>query len=253
MSSRNNPSEMRNFEYVGFHQLLDSEIGFKNYRSWIVKRFIKLYIDNYSGSQPHSILEFGAGTGNLTEIMRRGLSAEYSSVEVDRELRKILKSKKIRNFESLDSITNSHSRFTLIFSSNVLEHIQDDVKILRQLNETLEAKFGILILYVPAHRWLFSGLDKSVGHFRRYSKKELKEKVASSGFEVIKVEYTDTLGVIASLAIKLLGYNPENGIGSLRSMYIYDKVLHPISKLLDFIGMKKIIGNNIILVGRSKY
>ena len=51
--------------------------------------------------------------------------------------------------------------------------------------------------------------------------------------------------------MKFLGYNPDDGIGSVESMKFYDKYLFPISKFLDRIGFKYFLGKNIVLVAEK--
>ena len=70
-----------------------------------------------------------------------------------------------------NDINKTKDQYDFIYSSNVLEHIYDDVKSLKQLESKL-TKNGTLVLYLPAFQILYSDLDRSVGHFRRYSKKE---------------------------------------------------------------------------------
>ena len=71
----------------------------------------------------------------------------------------------------MDSINKSYD---LIFTSNVLEHIEDDVTILHDLFlHTNDG--GQLVVYVPAFQFLYSRLDEKAGHFRRYSKKDLEK------------------------------------------------------------------------------
>jgi len=41
---------------------------------------------------------------------------------------------------------------------------------------------GLLVASVPAHQWLFSDFDKSIGHFRRYSRKKIVSTPEDSGF-----------------------------------------------------------------------
>ena len=55
-----------------------------------------------------------------------------------------------------------------VFSSNVMEHLEDDVEVLRQLHDKLRSG-GHLALSVPAFPALWTSLDDRVGHFRRYT------------------------------------------------------------------------------------
>ena len=109
---------------------------------------------------------------------------------------------------------------------------------------------GILAVYVPALPFLFSQLDHKVGHFRRYTKRELESKLLNSGYEVEKIEYVDSLGVLAALLTKAIGYKNQAGLGSTRSLLIYDKVIFPISKVLDQMFMKHVLGKNLFVRAR---
>jgi SAM-dependent methyltransferase len=64
---------------------------------------------------------------------------------------------------------------------DVIEHIADDEAFLKVLNKKMR-KGAKLIISVPAFQCLMSSHDKAVGHFRRYSLKDLKLKLAQSGF-----------------------------------------------------------------------
>ena len=237
-------------DYQGVEQLQESEVGLPNYRRWIASKIYNSYLKHSPQSSSPKILEFGAGTGNLAIHVSNMTPTRVSCVEIDNSLIRLLKDRKFKTFRDLESATNNLGRFDLIYSSNVLEHIEDDFSTLVSLRESLVRSTGILILYLPAHQWLFSDLDRHVGHFRRYSKKQLLELLNRANFSVVEIQYTDTLGVLASLAIKILGYKGTLNIGSVRTMLLYDRLVHPVSKFLDFIGFKKILGCNIMIVAR---
>ena len=69
-------------------------------------------------------------------------------------------------FDEIDDI----SGIDFVFSSNVLEHIKDDIEVLKAIRNKLSDN-GELYLYLPAHMILMSRIDEVVGHYRRYSKK----------------------------------------------------------------------------------
>jgi SAM-dependent methyltransferase len=64
-----------------------------------------------------------------------------------------------------------------------LEHIENDVEFLRQINRLLQAQ-GTLVLTVPIDMSLWTQDDVNAGHFRRYSKRDLFEKLQRTGFAV---------------------------------------------------------------------
>jgi hypothetical protein len=91
-------------------------------------------------------------------------------------------------------------------------------------------------------------MDDVVGHYRRYEINDLKKKCKIAGLKIQSLHYADSIGFFASFAIKLFGYNKNSGIGSLSSLKFYDKWIFPLSKFLDSIGLKYLLGKNLILI-----
>ncbi len=69
-----------------------------------------------------------------------------------------------------------------------LEHIEHDDDMLRLLGEKIK-KGGTLLITVPAFMSLWSSEDESAGHYRRYRREELENKVSAAGFEVLQSSY----------------------------------------------------------------
>jgi SAM-dependent methyltransferase len=227
-------------DYSGLEELLISE-AMPNYNNFIVKTA------NVAFGKPSQLIDFGAGIGTLSLIFREKYNIEPLCVEVDKKNQKYLLERNFQFFEDLTSIPNNSDA---IFSSNVLEHIEDDLSVLKIMREQLDSG-GRLCLYLPAKMLLWSKLDEAVGHYRRYEISELRAKCEEAGFKIINVHYADCAGFFASLLMKFLGYNPDDGIGSVESMKFYDKYLFPISKFLDRIGFKYFLGKNIVLVAEK--
>jgi SAM-dependent methyltransferase len=78
------------------------------------------------------------------------------------------------------------SEFDLIGAFDVLEHIEEDERVLDQIFQALTPKGGVIIT-VPQHQFLWSAADEFSYHKRRYSRKELVEKVSRAGFSVIRI------------------------------------------------------------------
>jgi len=78
------------------------------------------------------------------------------------------------------------SEFDVIGAFDVLEHIEEDEQVLRELHRAVKPNGGIL-LTVPQHRFLWSVVDEQSFHKRRYSRAELVRKVRASGFEMLHV------------------------------------------------------------------
>jgi SAM-dependent methyltransferase len=75
------------------------------------------------------------------------------------------------------------SEFDVIGAFDVLEHIEEDEKVLAQIFHAVLPGGGI-ILTVPQHRFLWSQQDEYACHVRRYEAEELSNKVEQAGFLV---------------------------------------------------------------------
>ena len=170
---------------------LESMNQAKFYNEWILTKF-----DRYLSG---SILEVGCGIGNFTQSLTKygEVSAiDISSSYVNRAGITVQGKAKIGHgdIEQGKYFFNSQ-KFNTVVCLNVLEHIQNDAKALKNIYRLLE-KEGILILLVPAHEFLFGEVDKAIGHFRRYTKETLVRQLESLGFEILKARRLNFLGAL---------------------------------------------------------
>ena len=220
-------------EYVGSHVLENLAVA-KNYNNALATK-VAAHI------RGPEVLDFGAGSGTFARLMR-GSNWKVSCLEADPKYVKELRADGFNAGESLDDFRET--TFSDVYSLNVLEHIEDDVAALRGIKEKI-APDGRLVLFVPAHPVLYSSFDKRIGHFRRYTKPELIQKVEQSGFVVTTCEYFDSLGYFVALLYRLL----DRGDGRLPggTVRFFDSVIFPASRLFDKV-LKKIVGKNLFLV-----
>jgi SAM-dependent methyltransferase len=225
---------------------LDSLVDLYNYNQWIA--------DSFYPFAKGSIMEIGAGIGTLSAYMTT-VSDHLTLVEPSPVLFEKLKTKfaldenvtPIQNtIETLLDVTNGQT-FDAIVMSNVLEHIKDDRAALKILSDLLRPG-GYLLLFVPALQVLFSDLDRAVGHYRRYHQKDLREKAATAGFEIVKLRYFDWLGAIAwwcaNVLLKQTNINPN-------SAKLYDRFGIPVTRAVEHI-ISPPFGKNLILVAKKK-
>lgn len=69
---------------------------------------------------------------------------------------------------------------------NVLEHIEDDARALRNIHSILMPGGRALIL-VPQDPALYGTMDEALGHCRRYSKPQLRKRLEETGFHVEQI------------------------------------------------------------------
>jgi SAM-dependent methyltransferase len=231
--------------YTGTQELLDSEAGLIGYSTAIVsKLFAKMELQSRIVENKGKLLEFGAGTGFLAEIFRSKFHVEPVCIELDPNLLNVIKTK---NFDCFQFINQTQHKYAGIYTSNVLEHIEDDSAVLIELHNSLTPG-GVIGIYVPAHPMLYSTMDKEIGHVRRYTRSELREKILAAGFTIESIAYDDFIGFFASVVVKLVGYKNSANLGSKKSLIFYDKIIYPLSRLLDFIGFRYILGKNLIVI-----
>ena len=234
-------------DYSGIHELLSIEEALPNYNRYLCKRITE-YFKKYSSDKDGLTLEFGAGLGTLAQIFREMNNSPLEVAEIDPELIRKLQSRGFTNHTNLQQIKY---KFVNVFTSNVLEHIEQDVETLCELIDSMEIG-GVLVIYVPAFPILFSSMDTRVGHVRRYRKKELVAKVTEAGFHVEECVYSDSVGFIASLFLRYLDQKNIVGTGNKKSLVFYDRVIYPLSVTLDRLGMRFLLGKNLFLVATNR-
>jgi SAM-dependent methyltransferase len=193
-----------------------------------------------AGNGMRSAIDFGSGRGTIASLLRqRGF--EVVCVEPDPGLRGEIAARGFAAFEDLSRVEPAD----LILCANVLEHIEDDLRTLRQLRSKLRPG-GRLVLYVPAFNVLYSAMDRFVGHYRRYRLTPLVAILQSSGFEVTAATYADSLGFFAALIYKWFG--DKTGRLSRRSVRFYDRAIFPVSRAFDRAGLQHVLGKNLALI-----
>jgi SAM-dependent methyltransferase len=182
------------------------------------------------------VLDHGAGTGILSERLlsrcARVFALEPEAALFDGLCQRFATSPRLTPVHG--TIENYLERYgagslDAAVSSNVLEHLTDDVDCLRQLHHALRPG-GALAVFVPAGGELFGSLDEAVGHLRRYTRPLLKQRLEQAGFFVEWIRYGNLAGVLPWLVSGRLLKQRAIGSGSLR---FYDRWVFPASAKLE--------------------
>lgn len=134
------------------------------------------------------VLEIGCGAGALlAEFADRGFDVTGVEMSSEGRRRAEMFAADTRNMRVLDEPSADWSdEFDYLFSFEVLEHIEDDVSALRQWTQWLRPG-GYALISVPAHMRLWGQSDHFAGHFRRYSKDEVRNLLEAAGLTDISV------------------------------------------------------------------
>lgn len=166
------------------------------------RRFNRWIYETVAPHLGNRILEVGAGFGNMTSFLaQRGLvvATDVSPAYLER-LRNRFVSRpnvQVRHLDLRDVPVEELRSLELdtVVCLNVLEHIEGDLAVLERLHGLLAAG-GKLVLLVPAYPALYSSLDRELGHHRRYSRKDLQEKLAAAGFRLLALQPFNAAGFL---------------------------------------------------------
>lgn len=183
------------YSYTGQQRLQILEES-ANFTEWMYSE-IKPYLSG-------SILEVGSGIGTYAKKVAMDFKGnKIIASDVDSKNLQILKS----TFEGNPDVSiirldisnkletkNIGQKMDSIFCLNVLEHIKDDASAISNAYSLLNPG-GKFTLLVPAYKFLFNSLDRTDGHFRRYTKKDITQKALNAGFKIKKISYFNSASI----------------------------------------------------------
>jgi SAM-dependent methyltransferase len=131
------------------------------------------------------VIDVGCGTGYVLSHIRKW-GALTAGVEVSPDPLRLARE---RDPESVylcapsDGLPLGGGQFDLAISLDVYEHLEHELPVVKETLRVLRPG-GRHLVFVPAHRWLWSRTDRVQSHFRRYSRRMLEALLAGAGFEV---------------------------------------------------------------------
>ncbi len=222
-------------------ETLHSLDGATNYRDWILS-LAGRHLDGAT-----RIVELGAGHGTFTAQL--AAIAPTTAVEPGPRAFARLEAR-FGDHPRIDVVRGeasdlSEGQFDVAFLSNVLEHIEDDVEVLRQLGRSLRPG-GRVVVFSPAFDLLYSRFDAMVGHYHRYRLPELRERFERAGLEVVEARYVNLPGwFLWLLYVRLLGRVPTRPSTALA----FDRVVVPVLRRVER-AIRPPFGQSVLCVGR---
>jgi len=225
----------KDIDYDGWElPLFDLSKNFRKYQFDLIKEFV-------SGN----VAEIGPGNGIILELYLDHCD-KLDLFEPDKNLFSKL-SYKFSNHKKItvinDELNTSSNIYDVILYLDVLEHIEDYEKEILKAHNALK-KGGYLLINVPAFQFLYSDFDKDVGHFRRYSKKDITNFCLNHNLEINKLKYYDSIGFFLSFLSKMTRSNYKKNFE--KKIKIWDSLI-PFSRILDKIFISY-FGKSLLIV-----
>lgn len=157
-----------------------------------LRNILLSYLKKFSTDEKGKVLDVGCGTGFLMKMLSEKL--EVYGIDPSSEAIKLAQSKGLKSAiqASIEKIPFPDNYFGVVFCVDVLEHVKNDVKALKEMYRVLKPG-GIAILNTPAYEFLWSQHDNSANHYRRYSCESLENKIKATHFKVLKLTYINSL------------------------------------------------------------
>jgi hypothetical protein len=213
-----------------------------NYHRWIVGEF-----EPFIGE---IVAEVGAGSGSVSKLLLEKPIKRLVAFEPSENMFPLLE-ENLRGEARARAVKGVFSRgvagegYDSVLYINVLEHIEDDASELLAARGAIRGG-GHVVVFVPALSWLYSDLDRRIGHFRRYSKKGLSGIVREAGFTLVRARYFDFAGVIPWYVNFVLLRRPIDA----GSVSLYDRLAVPLVRKLER-AVAPPVGKNVLVVGRK--
>jgi SAM-dependent methyltransferase len=215
----------------------------KNYRHALLRDF-----------QTHlhgDVLEVGAGVGQMTcELLKLSVIQQLCSIEPDAGYCARIR----EQFPHLNLLqgTVADLKFGMswnaILSINVLEHIESDADELATYFRLLKPARGALCLFVPARPEIYAPIDKDFGHFRRYTRADLRKKLERTGFRIHQIRYYNFVGYFAWWVNFCLLKKRSFDVAAVR---FFDQVIFPTVHALESGICPPPIGQSLMVVAEA--
>jgi len=223
-------------------------------RNAVITSLVKQVVSDLPAG--YRVLEVGCGTGNVLRFLS-DTCTDGQVIGMDLYLDGLRFARR-RVASALVQGDMHHppfkAQFSLIGLFDVLEHLQNDTQVLRDLHALL-APQGALLLTVPAYMSLWSYFDEESHHVRRYVRRELTQKLNGAGYQVEYLSYyMMSIFPLVWLGRRLSGLNAKNAHDNQQRAANELKITPVVNDVLRFILMQEarfIVGRRTLPFGTS--
>ncbi len=204
--------EMQKHTYAILNRVEDSHWWFVGRRA-ILESFLEEILSEVSRENPDpKILDVGCGTGANLEMLGKFGKAE--GVDVSDEALDYCRAKGLKVRKGLaEKLPFEDESFDLVSALDVVEHLDNDLAGLREMQRVLRAD-GQALIFVPAFMWLWGVQDDISNHRIRYTKKQIASRLKQAGFSIERATYANIIFfapiLLGRTFIKITGLKPES-------------------------------------------
>jgi len=217
-------------------------------------------------SRSMRILDVGCGAGNMFHHLGR-----YGQVTGIENHPNPVTAGQARGYDIRQgdgrSLPFPPGEFDLVSALDVIEHNEEDVKMLEEMYRVLKPG-GLVLITVPALQWLWSNNDVLNAHVRRYTASQIRDLFRQAGFVPLRITYNNFF-VFPLAAALILSRRSRESEADLHSHYFDEDAYqvdmeptHPaINALLTAVGWVESqvlrwvnlpVGTGIVAVGRKE-
>lgn len=152
------------------------------------------------------ILDIGCGTGETLSFLHKTFpKASLWGIDKSSMAVKLSKGKGHKNITQATALNLpfKNNTFDLVLFLDVLEHIKDHTKALREAKRVLR-KGGKIIITAPAAQSIWSKHDSMQKHQRRYSKKIAEDLATNLDLKILRLGYFNFFLFLPISAIRLV-------------------------------------------------
>ena len=182
-----------------YHQLEEQHWWFAGRRDAVYDLIQRLQLPATA-----AILEIGCSGGPLMQRLRAAGYADLTGIDVSVPAIELAQARGVPNESVMDgaALEFADTRFDLVIASDVLEHIENEAKALSEWTRVLKPG-GQLLVFVPAHSYLWSEHDVVNHHFRRYSRAGLVAALIRAGLRPSRSSFWNAAMYFPTAALRL--------------------------------------------------
>ncbi|UOQ98181.1 class I SAM-dependent methyltransferase [Hymenobacter sp. 5317J-9] len=182
-----------------YHQLEEQHWWFASRRDAVYDLIAGLQLPRTA-----AILEIGCSGGPLMQRLRAAGYLDVTGIDVSAPAIELAHARGVANASLMDgaALEFTDGRFDVVVASDVLEHIEDEARALREWTRVLKPG-GQLLVFVPAHAYLWSEHDVVNHHYRRYSRQDLVGALQRAGLRTRRSSFWNAAMYFPTAALRL--------------------------------------------------